>query len=204
MLRTLLAAVFLLAVTACDRLPQELQATVLIQPANGKGHASGVIISKRTVLTNRHVAEAVKETGKITFQGGEVVEAHLVWVSAYNDLAMYEVEVPRKYIPARLACRAAVLDEEVTVIGHPLITKWNVTRGHVTSGSGMEEADIKNSIAIDAIVAPGNSGGPVFDRYGYVIGLAHAGLLASVGFGASFTGVNLMVPTSEICWQLGQ
>jgi S1-C subfamily serine protease len=123
-------------------------------------------------LTNAHVAEGCKSLKLVTGEGGET-EASLVKLDHTNDLAL--IKVPshtggfasfRNGAPVRQG-------EDVVVYGFPLTgglaTQGNLTTGVVSALAGLK--DDTRMLQISAPVQPGNSGGPLFDTSGNVIGI---------------------------------
>lgn len=95
-----------------------------------------------------------------------------------NDLALIRTQVSSDAV-ARLR-DGARLGEDVSVFGFPLsgllASTGNFTRGNITAAAGL--ADDTRYFQISAPVQPGNSGGPLLDRYGNVVGIVVAKLNA--------------------------
>jgi S1-C subfamily serine protease len=97
--------------------------------------------------------------------------AHLLARDVKNDLALLATDLhPAQWSTWRLSVR---LGEEIVVYGFPLAgvlsSGGNVVTGNVTALAGLE--DDSRFLQISAPVQPGNSGGPLFDRYGNVVGI---------------------------------
>jgi S1-C subfamily serine protease len=137
---------------------------------------SGFIVDEgRKIVTNKHVIEGGKEFA-IRTGLGEVIRAKVVFISQTDDLAILELHKP---LPADRAIPAAAyakprVGRDVVVMGYPL---WyilgegspSLTNGVVSKGTGM--GDDRHTFQLTAKVNKGNSGGPVFDLNGNVVGI---------------------------------
>jgi serine protease Do len=168
-------------------------------------HGSGVIISDRAVLTNAHVAKSLATKAVVSFLNGEKVEGKVAWMSQTSDVALIEVDVPDGYVPARATCEAPSLGQEVVVVGNPMIVRWSVVYGRVAALTvSYGKLAEYGSMALDITTAPGNSGSPVFDMNGRLVGLVHGQLLQPAGMMAVAPyGLGLMIPMANVCDQLG-
>lgn len=169
-----------------------LDSVVSITTEDGSG--SGFLIDSRGfLLTSAHVVRDV-ESLKVIYNsrprmddyGPEEISAILVRLDEDLDLALLKIDAP---IPLGYACLAAndqvEMGEAVTVIGSPglgeMILDQTLTTGVVSNPN--REIDEQSFIQISAAVNPGNSGGPVFDEHGTVIGLVSLkGRLEGTGF----------------------
>ncbi|MBL9046915.1 MAG: trypsin-like peptidase domain-containing protein [Tabrizicola sp.] len=134
-----------------------------------------LVSSNGDFLTNNHVVEGCSG---LTIDG---VPATLIAKDEAFDLALLRVSPPPPDTPAAFAEKPARLNSDVTVIGYPLIELLggiNVTRGAVTSLKGMGGDSVM--IQISAPVQPGNSGGPVVNAAGQVVGVVVAKLDAQM------------------------
>ena len=152
------------------------------QESSGTGF---FVNSEGWLATNAHVVE---ECRRIEVQGhGEVVEQH---VDRQNDLAVLRVNVRGTVTTLPLRRSGARLGEDIVAFGFPLSgflsDAVKVTTGNVNALVGVEN-DTRH-LQISAPLQPGNSGGPVVDRSGAVVGVAVAVL------GANFTGMTGIVP----------
>lgn len=132
-----------------------------------RGTGSGFIVTaKGSVLTNAHVVEGCSS---ITAGG---MPAKIVETSDTFDLALLTVETDKELAFARFAAAPAPLNSDVTVMGYPLsqdLGGLNVTRGAISAAKGLG-GDAVN-MQITAPIQPGNSGGPVIDRNGAIVGV---------------------------------
>jgi serine protease Do len=118
------------------------------------------------VLTNAHVVEGCSE---IRVDG---VISFVTDISKTFDLALVKVNTVASVVPAVFSAQPARLNSDVTVIGYPLtglLGGINVTRGTVSSLTGIQGDSSK--MQISAPVQPGNSGGPVLNSTGAVVGV---------------------------------
>jgi S1-C subfamily serine protease len=151
-------------------------AAVQGQPKINWVSGSGIVINTTgNVLTNNHVVKNCKSI-LVKAQGRASVTATVDAVDPKNDLALLDT-LPALNIdkPAlfRLQSRPAKLGEAVGVLGYPLTgilsTEPKATFGQINSVAGIDND--YTVLQISAPVQPGNSGGPVFDASGAVIGV---------------------------------
>lgn len=129
------------------------------------------------VVTNAHVVTDCRAI-RIRPSGGAAVSARIVARDAVNDLALLETEVKAaKFATIRSTAR---LGESVAVFGFPLsqvlASSGNFTLGNITALAGI--GDDTRFLQISAPVQPGNSGGPLLDESGNVIGVVTSKLNA--------------------------
>jgi S1-C subfamily serine protease len=147
---------------------------------HGRGGGSGLIVaSDGYVLTNRHVARAGPARSlRVVLLGGEPIRAEIVGTDARTDLAV--VRVDERNLPAlQLAETAQLRVGQIAVgIGNPLGFERSVSLGIVSAlyrslPTGRGEV-LEGLVQTDAAVNPGNSGGPLLDAGGNVIGVTTA------------------------------
>jgi len=152
--------------------PRENEGMVAAKPPSapeGDESSSGTgfaVAPNGMILTNNHVAGNCR---KIAVDGSP---ATLVSADKEFDLALIHVSRARDLATVNFADRPAPLNADVTVAGYPLaglLSGLNVTRGSVTSIKGL--AGDGSRMQISAPVQPGNSGGPVVDAHGRVVGV---------------------------------
>lgn len=142
-----------------------------------KWSGSGFAIQEGYVVTNYHVVDGAS---KITVQGtqdvfSESVDAQVVATDKDNDLAILKIkgDVSEKPLPYSIKTFISDVGEDVWVLGYPLTSTMGdeikLTTGIISSRSGYEGS--VSMYQISAPAQPGNSGGPVFDKDGNLIGI---------------------------------
>jgi S1-C subfamily serine protease len=184
------------ATSGPTQLERQMAATVMV--SNAEGHGSGVLISPHLVLTANHV---VDQQGEYTIErpNGEKYTADVLWQSPSRDTALLRIK-DDVYLPyAELACRAPELDEPVTLIGNQTIARFRVSHGAVSSihapefGPGVPDEQLYKGTLLNIAAGPGDSGGPVFDADGRVLGLLQGGAEKG-GYPTPW-----MIPSTRIC-----
>lgn len=131
------------------------------------GFGSGFLVSKDgDYITNSHVVAGCKS---VSVDG---MAASVIATDDAFDLALLRAMPVPDVVPAEFAARPARLNSDVTVIGYPLpdiLGGLNVTRGAVTSLKGLGGDGVR--MQISAPVQPGNSGGPVVNAAGQIVGV---------------------------------
>ncbi len=142
------------------------------------GEGSGFIISPDGyILTNNHVVERA-DTVSVALQGNRIFEAAVVGTDPSIDLALLKVDPGDETLPVLSLgdSEALRVGEWVIAIGNPLEFEQTVTVG-VISGKGRRvnigqtDAAVVSFIQTDAAINFGNSGGPLLDSRGNVIGI---------------------------------
>ncbi|MEV6298975.1 trypsin-like peptidase domain-containing protein [Actinoplanes sp. NPDC051861] len=160
------------------------------------GTGTGVIANADgTVLTALHVVDGA-ESIRLTYADGTKAAAAIASKTPEQDIATITPEkLPETLVPAVLGGGAGIGDD-VVAIGNPLGLTWSTSSGVV---SGLERtlnrengADIEGLIQFDAAVNPGNSGGPLINDRGQVIGVVVA--LANPTDAGTFIGIGFAVP----------
>lgn len=166
------------------------------------GHGSGVVVAPDKIVTNAHVVEEAMYNESMTFlivpsQGTQNYKAILVDWSPQNDLALLQISDGGRLIPSSLYNGVLSDGGDVFAIGYPANVDIAMdyseadtlrpqspikTRGSISSGRSSKAFD---SLLHTAPIAPGNSGGPLVDACGRVIGINSFGSVAENG-GAEF------------------
>ncbi len=183
-----------------------LPSLVLIQSQvpniNGQGDnalGSGVVIDDQgDILTSLHVVADATDI-KLTFADGTESSAEVVVKQPENDIAVLRAsQPPAKLVPATLGNPNAMhVGDEAYVVGNPFGLYGSMSTG-VISGFGRSfkapnsDQELKNLIQFDAAVNPGNSGGPLLNRSGEVIGIVAA--LLNPTDQDVFIGIGFAVP----------
>jgi S1-C subfamily serine protease len=123
-----------------------------------------------TIVTNAHVVADCAEPPSVVLAGGRVLPAAVLGLDwdpedqEYHDLALLQVDAELPTLPLS---RGVVVGQWVMAAGSPLGMSGTVTFGAVAN-------IMSNNILTDAAIGPGNSGGPLFDAAGQVIGINKA------------------------------
>jgi S1-C subfamily serine protease len=138
---------------------------------------AGIVIDRQgNILTNYHVIEG-SQTVTVELTDGTQARAQVTGTDPGNDLAVIRATLPAdKITPATFGDSDAVrVGEPVFAIGNPFGFAFTVTSGIISGRererSGVDGRPIRNVLQTDAAVNPGNSGGPLFNARGEVVGI---------------------------------
>ena len=147
------------------------------ETTQGGSLGSGFLIDAAGhIITNAHVVDSASKT-TVTFKDGTEAEGTILGVDTSTDVAVVKIDkVPTGVSPLPLGNSGGLtVGQEVVAIGNPYGYSGTATTGIVSalervikSPSGFT---IQNAIQTDAAINQGNSGGPLFDRDGRVIGI---------------------------------
>ncbi len=159
-------------------------------PQEYKEHAlgSGFIINKDGyILTNNHVIAGMTDIRVIT-DNGDQYTAKIIGADPQTDLALLKVEPKKPLDVAYLGDSSKVeVGDWVVVIGNPFGLDHTVTAGIISAkGRRLSESNYDQFLQTDAAINRGNSGGPVFNLNGEVIGISTAIIAPSIGQGIGF------------------
>lgn len=166
---------------------------------NDSGLGSGVVINEQgDILTSLHVVEDAAEI-KLIFADGTESTGLIIATQPENDIAVLAANPPPGVlVPAILGNpRAMRVGDEAFAVGHPLGLYGSMSAG-VISGFDRSftprdgEQKLQGLIQIDAAVNPGNSGGPLLNRQGHVVGIVAA--LVNPTEQDVFIGIGFAVP----------
>lgn len=159
-----------------------------MQLATLPGLGSGVLISADgKVMTAAHVVQTADEI-KVQFKNGEVSTATVLTSDPAADIAMLQLaQVPAGVAVARLGdSDEAEVGDEVFVVGAPLGMSHTLTVGHISArrkpNSMFGDMSRAEFFQTDAAINQGNSGGPMFNMAGEVIGIVSHIMSKSGGF----------------------
>ena len=170
--------------------------------ANGdssRGLGTGVIIDAfGNILTSLHVVDGAP-TIRLTFADGTQSAAVIAQAQPERDIAVLEAEtLPAQFLPATIGNAGALrVGDEAYVVGNPFGLYSSMSAGVVSGfnrtfqppGTGQA---IEGLIQVDAAVNPGNSGGPLLNRYGHVVGIV-TGIINPTD-DSFFVGIGFAVP----------
>ena len=160
--------------------PQERQSAAL---------GSGFIIDEKgIVVTNNHVIQDAKDI-VVQINGGKKFEAKVIGADPLSDIAVLQIVTKEKFIPAKFGdSDKARIGDWVIAIGNPFGLGGTVTSGIISARNrSIGLSRYEDYIQTDASINQGNSGGPLFDMNGDVIGINTAilGRSGNVGIGFS-------------------
>lgn len=157
--------------------------------AGGRG-GSGVVIDGSHVVTNRHVVVG-SETVELLLDDGSSVRGRVLGSDERNDIAVVEADLGN--VPAAVLGRSAGLQigQPVIAVGSPLGLTGSVTAGVVSAVERSSGTFPGPMIQTDASINQGNSGGPLVDLEGQVVGINTA--IATVGSSGNI-GIGFAVP----------
>lgn len=148
--------------------------SIFVQTPTGQGWGSGVIFTEDGyIITNHHVVEDAQSI-TVYLSDGTELEAGLAGTDERTELAVVKILQEGTYPAAPLGNSGDLkVGELVVVIGTPLGLSSTVTSGIVSALDRTVDADGRRfqMIQTDAAVNPGNSGGPLFDKEGNVVGI---------------------------------
>jgi len=145
-------------------------------PRTGASSGSGVAIEQHHILTNAHVVEDARV---VTVQaGGRPLSADTVFADRRNDLALLRVETPMAGVAQFRSEVGLHLGEDVVALGFPLQgllgTGPQASAGNIAALCGI--GNDSSLFQFTAPIASGNSGGPILDMAGHLIGLVCSSL----------------------------
>ena len=158
-----------------------------------EGQGSGFVIDKEGhILTNYHVIADARQV-EVTMHNRKKFRATVIGTDTAHDLAVIKIDAPN-LTPATLGdSKNLQVGQKVYAIGNPFGLAGTMTRGIVSSIRPVKEpngAAIDEAIQTDAAINPGNSGEPLMNWHGEVIGI-NTMILSSVGQNA---GIGFAIP----------
>jgi S1-C subfamily serine protease len=170
-----------------------LEYDVFMEPVPVEGAGSGFVIDPRGyVLTNFHVVQGA-QTISVTLGDRSHYEAKFIGADERNDIALVKIDPKDKKLPALMMGDSESLQvgQRVLAIGNPFGFQSTLTTGVVSAlGRTVQTGQttvIDGAIQTDAAINQGNSGGPLLNSHGEVIGINSAiytpsGTTAGIGF----------------------
>ena len=160
--------------------PQERQSSAL---------GSGFIIDEKgIVVTNNHVIDGAEDI-VVQVNGEKKFKAKVIGADPLSDIAVLQIETKEKFIPVKFGdSDKARIGDWVIAIGNPFGLGGTVTSGIISARNrSIGLSRYEDYIQTDASINSGNSGGPLFDMNGDVIGINTAilGRSGNVGIGFS-------------------
>jgi small nuclear ribonucleoprotein (snRNP)-like protein len=157
------------------------------------GHGSGVVVSKKgAVLTAYHVIEGVNQIN-VKFSNGLTLKAKLIDYDKFNDIALLDITGEGfRALPLLPKGKSIGLGEELLTIGTPadIDLGQSISKGIL---SGKRKIENRVYLQTDIAVSPGNSGGPLLNMKGEVVGIVQKKFI-----GEGIEGIGLSLPMEEI------
>jgi S1-C subfamily serine protease len=155
--------------------------------------------SSGLLITNYHVIESEVDTrykgySRMYVRMGDAssprIPARVIGWDKALDLALIKTEITPEYVFSIVDKIIPHIGDTIIAIGSPLGLEKTVTSG-IVSALGRRFLQIGNVIQIDAAINSGNSGGPVVDNEGRLVGVAYAGF-------EHYQGLNLAIPAQSL------
>ncbi|MFV9503011.1 MAG: S1C family serine protease [Oscillochloridaceae bacterium umkhey_bin13] len=173
--------------------------TVINRAAQGRGSGSGVIVSDQGyIITNNHVVEGARDLF-VDFADNVRRPATLVGTDPLNDIAVIKVEGDLPGVAVIGDSSALQPGETVLAIGSPLGNFRNTVTAGVVSAMNRSLGRMEGLIQTDAAINSGNSGGPLINLRGEVVGINTLVVRNDLEFGtnaAPVEGLGFAVPSA--------
>ncbi len=166
---------------------------------------SGLIIDPSgLIVTNKHVVEGASLI-TVTLQNGLSYRGTLLVAAAQADIALIKIDAPTRLTALPLGDSSRLrVGEPVFAIGNPLGLGGTVTSGIISAlGRDIATTPYDDFIQTDASINHGNSGGPLFDLAGHVIGINTAFETPSDAANGS-VGLGFAIPANEVAFVVRQ
>lgn len=210
------AAISSAMASATPRPAYSVQVYQMIQPslvwieASGTGESgedqnalgTGVIIDRfGSILTSLHVVDDSTSI-RLTFADGTQSRAVIADSQPEKDIAVLQAEtMPEMYLPATIGNAASLqVGDEAYVVGNPFGLYGSMSSGVISGFNRTFQPPgaarpIEGLIQVDAAVNPGNSGGPLLNRYGHVVGIVTG--IVNPTDESFFVGIGFAVPIDQ-------
>ena len=156
-----------------------------------QGQGSGVIIDKDGyILTNNHVVDGASEM-TVSLSDGRKLDAELMGGDVLTDLAVLRVDADGLIAAPWGDSEKLPVGAPVWAVGNPYGLDRSITFGIISAKSrrGLGNTPYQEFLQTDAAVNPGNSGGPLVDATGQVVGINTA------MFGSTYQGISFAIPS---------
>lgn len=162
---------------------------------------TGFIISADGyILTNYHVVES-NETLTVSLHNKEEYPAELIGYDSTNDVALLKIAANGLTVAPLGDSDALEVGDQVAAIGNPLgELDFSMTVGYISAMDREVNTDGTpiNMMQTDAAINSGNSGGPLFDMHGNVIGITTAKYSGSTTTGTTIEGLGFAIPINDV------
>jgi S1-C subfamily serine protease len=156
-----------------------------------EGQGSGAVYSEEGyIVTNYHVIKTASNI-EVLFSDGSRADAVLIGSNSVNDIALLKVDIDNLYELDFGNSNNVKIGEKVVALGNPLGLSFTVTEGIVSAKDRIIIEGSAGLIQTDVAVNPGNSGGPLLNKEGEVIGIVNAKL-------AGYEGLGFAIPSNIV------
>ena len=158
-----------------------------------QGLGSGVVVSEQGhVLTNEHVVAGMHEI-RVQLTDGRIEPAELMGADVVTDIALLKIKGPVPALPFGDSDRVRV-GQPVFAVGNPFGLQETVTQGIVSAkGRAVQDSGVE-FLQTDAAVNEGNSGGPLLNVRGEIVGINSA--IYSKNKGGGWLGISFAIPSN--------
>lgn len=177
-----------------------LKEALLVFELPMEGSGSGSVLNRNgLILTNFHVIDGAQQI-KVALHTGNSYDAEVIGKDPHNDIAVLKIDAPPDDLePVELGDSARLrVGQHIYAIGNPFGLERTLTRGIISSLNrslpGRGGRTMRSIIQLDAALNRGNSGGPLLDSHGRLIGMNTA-IASSTG---ENTGVGFAIPVNTI------
>ncbi len=171
----------------------------------GVSSGSGFVMSTDGyIVTNHHVVSGASEIS-VTFADEREYAAKLVGSDESNDIALLKIEAVGLKAVTMGSSDALAVGSQVVAIGNALgELSYTLTAGYISGKDRDVSTDgtVINMLQMDAAINSGNSGGPLFNMKGEVVGITTAKYSGSTSTGASIEGISFAIPMDDVLGML--
>ena len=182
------------------------KSVVFVTNMQGGYTGSGFILTANGfVVTNYHVIEGASRITVTTYDGKGYAAA-VVGYDAANDIAVLKIEATGLIYATLGSSDDLIVGDQVVAIGHPLgIETATLTVGYISAKDQMinsENGTVINMLQTDAAINSGNSGGPLFNMKGEVIGITTAKYSGTTSSGAVIESIGFAIPMDDVAQKI--
>lgn len=137
---------------------------------------SGFFVKGNIGITNFHVINGQQNLFIKTKDGSFEEVSSIIGYSKSFDYAFLKIATVKNHTPVKIANALPPVGEDVVLIGNPQGLEFSLSKGVVSGYRRFVLQDKDDYIQVDAAASPGNSGSPLFNAYGQVVGILTSGL----------------------------
>ncbi len=171
------------------------------QPTQFAASGSGFIITADGyIVTNHHVIDGA-DSVTVTLYDGTQYDAQIIGSDESNDVALLKVDATNLQPVSIGNSDQVAVGEQVAAIGNPLgELTFSMTVGYISALDRVINTDGTpiNMLQTDVAINSGNSGGPLFDMNGNVVGITTAKYSGSTSSGTSIEGIGFAIPINDV------